>query len=188
MTTLLYCIGALIVIAAIYPVIPIVLRVWRRYRGARVITCPETQRPAAVHLDTRHVAFTTLTSGAPHLRLSDCTRWPERRNCGQECLRQIEASPEDCLVRTMLTHWYEGKACVFCGKALDHLDWLQHRPALRSPDRVTREWSEVPAETLPDVLATHQPVCWDCHIAESFRREHPDLVTDRSPQSHHEQR
>ena len=24
-----------------------------------------------------------------------------------------------------------------------------------------------------------EPVCWNCHIAESFRREHPDLVTDR---------
>ncbi len=23
------------------------------------------------------------------------------------------------------------------------------------------------------------PLCWDCHVAESFRREHPDLATDR---------
>jgi hypothetical protein len=26
----------------------------------------------------------------PHLRLSECSRWPERQGCGQECLSQIE--------------------------------------------------------------------------------------------------
>ena len=34
-------------------------------------------------------------------------------------------------------------------------------------------------EQLPEIFATHQPVCWNCHIAESFRRLHPELVTDR---------
>jgi hypothetical protein len=28
-------------------------------------------------------------------------------------------------------------------------------------------------------LDAYLPVCWDCHIAGSFRREHADLVTDR---------
>jgi hypothetical protein len=23
------------------------------------------------------------------------------------------------------------------------------------------------------------PVCWSCHIAESFRRTHPELIVDR---------
>ena len=31
----------------------------------------------------------------------------------------------------------------------------------------------------PVMLDSYLPVCWDCHIAESFRREHPELVTDR---------
>jgi hypothetical protein len=30
-----------------------------------------------------------------------------------------------------------------------------------------------------DVLATHRPVCWNCAVAEGFRRAHPELVTDR---------
>jgi hypothetical protein len=29
------------------------------------------------------------------------------------------------------------------------------------------------------VLETHLPVCWDCYIAQSFVREHPDLVVYR---------
>jgi hypothetical protein len=32
--------------------------------------------------------------GRPDLRLSDCTRWPERSKCSQECLSQaIQAEP-----------------------------------------------------------------------------------------------
>jgi hypothetical protein len=29
------------------------------------------------------------------------------------------------------------------------------------------------------VLETHSPVCWDCYIAQEFRRDHPDLVVLR---------
>jgi hypothetical protein len=29
------------------------------------------------------------------------------------------------------------------------------------------------------VLETHFPVCWDCYIAQQFRRDHPDLVVFR---------
>ena len=36
-----------------------------------------------------------------------------------------------------------------------------------------------PLEKLQEVLATHWPVCWNCHVAETFRREHPELVAHR---------
>jgi hypothetical protein len=29
------------------------------------------------------------------------------------------------------------------------------------------------------VLQTHLPVCWDCYIAQTFRRDHPDMVVYR---------
>jgi hypothetical protein len=41
------------------------------------------------------------------------------------------------------------------------------------------QWSEIPAEELPEVFETHLPVCWSCHIAETFRREYPKRVVDR---------
>ena len=78
-----------------------------------------------------------------------------------------------------MTRWYEGKSCVYCGKPLGEVDWIEHKPCLMSPDRRTVEWKDIPAETIPGVLETHQPVCWNCHIAETFRREHPELVVDR---------
>ncbi len=188
MMSLVYAIGALVVLLAIYPAMPVLLSAWRKYRGKRLVTCPETGRPVAVDIDVGHAALSMLLGNPPDLRLSNCTRWPERRDCGQGCLSQIEAAPEDCLVRNLLARWYAGKKCVLCGKALDHLDWLHHRPALMSPERITYEWRDIPPETLPQVLGTYQPICWDCHIAESFRREFPDLVTDRSREPHEQHR
>jgi hypothetical protein len=38
-------------------------------------------------------------------------------------------------------------------------------------DRGSVEWREIRPEKLYDVLATHMPICWNCHIAETFRRE-----------------
>jgi hypothetical protein len=35
-------------------------------------------------------------------------------------------------------------------------------------------------EQLPEGFSTQQPVCWgNRHIAESFRRKHPELVRNR---------
>ncbi len=97
----------------------------------------------------------------------------------RQCLGEVESAPDDCLVRTILTKWHKGKSCIFCGKALGAINWLEHKPALMGPDRVTLEWNEIRAETLPQVLLTHIPVCWNCHIAETFRRKFPELVVDR---------
>jgi hypothetical protein len=72
-------------------------RAYLKWRGERIITCPENQRPAGVLVNTRHVLLMTL-EGKSDLRLKSCSRWPERKDCGQECLRQIEAAPEDCLI------------------------------------------------------------------------------------------
>src|SRR4051812_21294683 len=85
------------------------LSIWFRERGSRAIVCPENLRPAGVKVDAGHAALTAL-AGMEKLRLSACNRWPERAGCGQECLSQIEASPEGCLVRKLLEKWYEGKS------------------------------------------------------------------------------
>jgi hypothetical protein len=58
------------------------------------------------------------------------------------------------------------------------MHWHDRHPALLSPDRVAKQWNEIPAEKLPEVFQT--PVCWDCYIAETFRRQNPDRVLDRT--------
>jgi hypothetical protein len=153
---------------------------WRRWRGTRIVTCPENERPAAVDLDLRY-AMTGAIVGRPELSLRDCSRWPERKGCGQMCLAQVEESPESCLVRVMLEKWYEGKRCAYCRRAFGAIHWHDHKPGLRSPEGRLREWPAVPPETLPEVLLTHSPVCWNCLIAEGFRQRFPELVVDRPP-------
>jgi hypothetical protein len=175
----LYLIVLLLVLAALYFVVPFVAGTFVRYRGKRVITCPETRKPAAIEVDAGHAALTAAISH-PDLRLKSCSRWPDREDCGQECLLQVELSPEDCLLRNILTGWYADKHCVSCGKQLGEIHWLDNKPALLSPEGKTVEWSEVRPEEVPGVLATHFPVCWDCHITESFCREHPEMIVDRS--------
>ena len=174
-----YLIVLLITLAALYFVVPFVVGTYIRYRGKRVITCPETRQPAAIEVDAGHAALTAAV-GHPDLRLKSCTRWPEREDCGQECLLQVELSPEDCLIRNILTNWYADKPCVSCGKQIGEIHWLDRKPALLSPEGKTVEWNDVPAEQVPGVLATHFPVCWDCHITETFCREHPEMIVDRS--------
>lgn len=179
MSIQLYLVLLLLALAALYFVVPFVVGTFVRYRGRRVITCPETRKPAAIEVDARHAALTAAISH-PDLRLKSCSRWPERADCGQECLLQVELSPEDCLLRNILTVWYEDKHCVSCGKQFGDIHWLDKQPALLSPEGKTVEWSELAPERVPDALATHFPVCWDCHITETFCRQHPDMIVDRS--------
>ncbi len=170
--------GAIVALSAVFIVAWSAVREYFKFRGKRLVTCPETSEPAAVDVDAMHAGFSAPT-GELGLRLKDCNRWPERKDCGQQCLAQIEAAPEDCLVRTILTKGYAGKKCVICGSAFGAINWLDHKPALMSPERLTVEWSEVPPEQVPEVLASHKPVCWNCHIVERFRHRYPELVVDR---------
>ncbi|MDR3726146.1 MAG: DUF1761 domain-containing protein [Terracidiphilus sp.] len=67
--------------------------IYERYSGGRPVACPADQQPAVVSIDVRHAAATVM-DGRPDLRLSDCTRWPERSKCNQACLSQaIQAEP-----------------------------------------------------------------------------------------------
>ena len=155
------------------------LRAYFTFRGKRIVTCPETTKPVAVDVNAREAALGAFFN-EPTLRLRTCTRWPERQDCGQDCLQQIEVSPENCLVWNIVSKWYEGKKCVFCRKPIGPLHHLDHAPALLGPDFKTTEWNGIRPEQLPQIFETHHPVCWSCHVTESFRRLHPELVTDRA--------
>jgi len=155
------------------------LRVYWRERGKRLVNCPETHCAAAVELDAATAGLKAFRGGTYHC-LQDCSRWPEKQGCAQDCMSQVDTLGQGCLVRNVVAGWYKGKVCVYCHKPVDDAaNWTGHMPALLTPESKTVSWAEVPAENLPAIFATHQPVCWSCHIAESFRREHPELVTDR---------
>ncbi len=172
-------VGTAIIAVTAYLLLSGFFRTWRRFRGVRVITCPENREPAAVEVDALRAARWAAMAGETDLHLSACSRWPEKAGCAQECLAQIESSPESCLVRAVAASFYSGKHCIFCNSAIEQIVWLERPPALRAPDKTTHEWKDIAPQDLPKVFATYEPVCWPCHIRESFRAQHPDLVIER---------
>ena len=153
--------------------------IWWKYRGRRVVTCPENQRPAGVAVDAFHVMATALGK-PPQLRLESCSRWPEKAGCGQECLSQIEASPEGCLVRNILSTWYAGKDCHSCGMPVDEFSLAGAKPAVLRADGMSLEWNEIPAEKLQETLLEANPICFACHTARKMLREHRGLISGLS--------
>jgi hypothetical protein len=175
----MYLIILVVGFVALYLIVPRVAGNYLKYRGERVIICPETRKPARVVVQAAHAAF-TATTGEPELRLKSCSRWPERQDCGQDCLLQVELAPEDCLLSNMLVNWYADKQCVSCGRQFGKIHLFDHKPAMVGPDGKTVAWEELAAERVPEMLTTHSPLCWDCFITRTFCREHPERVVDRS--------
>ena len=179
MMTTAYVILAALVAAAIYFGIRYFVRTSQRFGGERVIICPETGKQAMIEVDTRHAALTALI-GQTDLRLANCWRWPLREDCGQDCLLQLDLAPDECLVRSVLEKWYRDKACAFCRRPFAEISVVDHKPALLNPEGVTVEWGAIPISAVNDTMTTYLPVCWNCHIAQTFGREHADLVVERS--------
>jgi hypothetical protein len=148
------------------------------YQGTRLITCPETKDYAAVKVKAGQAGLTSLF-GEKILELKDCSRWPLREDCPQWCLKQIEQAPEDCQLRTIVEHWYEGKSCALCQTPVSAADTFTQMPALRNAEGKTFEWQDVAPERLPHVLDVSEPVCWNCHVTETFRRTYPELIVMR---------
>ncbi len=151
---------------------------FRKFEGKMLVTCPETGKPAAVRISVGRAVWAALR-GRRQVRLSACSRWPERADCDQDCLCEIEANPEAHKAWSIAAKWFAGKNCAYCGKTIEPVKHLDRMPALVNLDKKTFEWNEIPTEELPVAFEACKPVCWSCHIAETFVREHPELVTYR---------
>jgi hypothetical protein len=166
-------------VVAVY--VGIALRTYFRVRGTRVVVCPETHKPVAVKVDAAHAAATAMWE-QPDLALKACTRWPERQDCDQGCTAQIAASPEETLAFHIARKGFADKTCALCRRPLPVLEHGGPRPGLMnaaSPAHEITPWDEMPAEALPQALETYLPVCASCQVAETFRKQFPDLAIDR---------
>ncbi|HEX7296367.1 MAG TPA: hypothetical protein VF251_11470 [Pyrinomonadaceae bacterium] len=155
-----------------------IMRALSKYGGTQIVTCPETKAPAHVEIDVVEAALTSAI-GAADIRLQNCSRWPMRKDCGQECLLDLHVASDDCLVHGVLMKWYRGKQCVYCGVTFTEIHLTDHKPALRSPDKKLVQWQEISIDDVSNVLREYEPVCWNCYIAQSFAAEHPELVVYR---------
>jgi hypothetical protein len=139
----------------------------------RVLTCPETRKPAAVKLDIGH-RLRTLFGGREQLQLKSCSRWPERQGCSQECLLQVDSSP--AILDGVLRAWYAGKTCALCHRALQEQDWTLGRFSAVDASGRFLCGSELPLRKLPTALESYQPVCWPCHLGQRARNYPPDTL------------
>ena len=92
MTTVLPTILAVLAIAALYVILPIVADTFTRFRGKRTVHCPTENRPARVIIDATLAAMTAVP-GPPKLRVDRCSFWPDRIDCDQRCTRALGAGP-----------------------------------------------------------------------------------------------
>lgn len=168
----LLTITAVLIPVALAVLLPLLMvGAYRKFRGKRVVTCPETSQPAAVEVDARFAA-TSAVLGEPIVRLKTCSRWPEHKDCGQECLEQIQAAPEE-----LLMNWYAEKTCALCGTPIGAINHRGRQPALMDTSGKTLAWDAFTLEKIPEALATHLPVCWNCH------RHHAAPAIPRMPAS-----
>ena len=56
-----------------------------KFRGQRLVVCPETHAPALVRIDALHAAVGRVI-GERDLRLIRCSRWEASQSCARECL------------------------------------------------------------------------------------------------------
>ena len=86
MKTALITIAAVVALGGFYVLLPLVIHTFQRYRNKRVMTCPETGGLAEVDIDSRRAALTSAI-GRPLLRIKNCTLWPKRKGCDEDCLK-----------------------------------------------------------------------------------------------------
>ncbi|HYJ88005.1 MAG TPA: hypothetical protein VEW46_18205 [Pyrinomonadaceae bacterium] len=182
MNTAAYFIVTMIFATALYFGIRWLVRVYSKYRGIKIVACPETGSCAVVEVDTLHASLTSIM-GHPDIRLETCSRWPMKSQCGQEGLAHLDVAPGECLVSGLLMRWYRGRNCVYCGKPAEELQWMDHQPALGTEEGELVGRPGVPVENSSMVVKTHLPVCWNCYLAQSFRGGHRDEVFD-GPRRH----
>jgi len=163
----LFLIGAVVLLAL---PIGISLQSYFRNRGRRTVICPENHKRVTVELDNEF-AFRTALRGQEHERLQSCSRWPEKGDCGQECLAQVDPTPEN--LERLLQKWYQGKTCAICDRALTPADWRRGRLALLNEKQKLFELHHMHLEEIPSALDQMTPLCWNCHQEERMRQAEP---------------
>lgn len=76
---------AVLAVAFLYVLMPLVADTFRRFRSPRILSCPETGGAAEVGIDASRAALSSAV-GQPLLRVKTCSLWPERDRCKQDCL------------------------------------------------------------------------------------------------------
>jgi hypothetical protein len=90
------------------------------------------------------------------------------------------SNPHDAAMTAQLRQYFEGKACGSCGRDIPPVHAGEMRPGLlNTSTHEEMAWADIPSANLSATLEAHVPICSNCLVSESFRRQHPELVLDR---------
>src|SRR3990172_3939249 len=81
----------IVALGIVYVMLPTGLHSFSRYRRTKEVRCPLAGEDVALQIDARRAGISAALSGHPSLRVLDCTLWPGRRECAQDCLRLGES-------------------------------------------------------------------------------------------------
>jgi len=177
MSTSVFVALLLALVLAVY--VAIAIRTSMRLRGNRVVTCPETGKPVTVSVDVPHAVASAVWEKAD-IRLSSCTRWPERQDCDQPCVCQIDAHPAETEPKTLAGRFFARKRCALCQQPIEPLHAMTLQPGFMDPlTQKVHAWDEIRPDLLPEAFSSWRPLCTNCTLAESFRQKFPELSTDR---------
>ena len=85
-TPLLMMLGIL-AIGMLLVVLPIAADIIARYRGRKLVRCPEGHGLVEVQLDVQRALWTAAFAQAVP-RVKNCSRWPKKRDCGEKCIKE----------------------------------------------------------------------------------------------------
>ncbi len=86
-TNPLMLIAGIVAFGLVAVVAPIVIDAYRQYRDRKVITCPQTHGRAEVTLNSGLAALGAAV-GRPVMRVKNCSLWPQREGCDENCVAE----------------------------------------------------------------------------------------------------
>jgi len=156
-------------------------RLWRFFSAEASPAHTDTTKASTALID---VALTNTADSAPPNTLSPSqTGIDHQPAVDLQCLEAGHLPEASASV--VVKEWARGRTCAMCRGPVTESCLAGHHIALLEPTGMTREWVDVGADRLALALATSLPLCWNCHVAATFRRTHPELVTDRDDRTVH---
>jgi hypothetical protein len=146
------------------------LQTYLKNRGRRPVVCPDDHTRAGVEVDRKFTLHAAM-HGKEQMRVKTCSHWPENGNCGQECLVQVEATPEN--IDRLLTRWFDGKPCNVCRRPLTPADWRFGRVGFLNEQSKLVELQQIDLDNFGTVAEPTRPLCWTCHQQEKQRQAQP---------------
>jgi hypothetical protein len=146
------------------------LHTYYENRGRKAVKCPDTGQTADVEID-HSFALKSAMRGQEHSRVQSCSRWPQDGECGQECLVQIDASPEN--LERLFARSLAGSTCAMCTREITPSDWRQARLGVLNQKQQLLELRDMSVDNLQSTLQDSRPLCWTCHQEERVRQVIP---------------